>query len=275
MTARASAEKHGERLDAAQERIVSHPGYREKQLYDGLARSVYAVFLPNRDELICLLTEPSRDVNLAVELFQNTWRPDIRVRFEGAVMRALLNYVAAAGALVEHTRRIMRSRSGPTVDEFERKKRDVAATSEVLLVQGLRNYVLHHSLPFIGHEVRMQPEPGVTAAGEIRLSVPQLLEWDRWSAPAREFMISAGDALALLPVVELHGELVSGLNLWLYRQLSAANAPALAQANQLIDERNAILAGMDVEQARREGQVISRRRERPRPRAMADLNRPC
>jgi hypothetical protein len=69
-------------------------------------------------------------------------------------MRALHNYVASASALVEHTRRIMRERSGPIVDEFERKKRDVIAHPEVPFIHNLRNYVLHHSLPFIGHEVR-------------------------------------------------------------------------------------------------------------------------
>jgi hypothetical protein len=273
VAASASDDDHAARLDAAQQRIVGHPGYREKQLYDGLARSVYAVLIPNRDELISLLTQPSHDANLAVELFQNMWRPDVRVRFEGAVMRALLNYVASAGALVEHTRRIMRGRSGPTVDEFERKKREVISTPEVLVVQGLRNYVLHHSLPFIGHEVRMQPEPGVAATGEIRLSVQQLVDWDGWSPPARQFILSAGDALALRPVIELHGELVSRLNLWLCQQLSAANAPALAQANRLIDERNAILGGMDLDEARRVGQAVTTRRQGPRPRAMADLNR--
>lgn len=63
------------------------------------------------------------------------------------------NYVASAMALVEHTRRIMRDHSGPIVDEFEQRKHDVVANPEVPFIHNLRNYVLHYSLPFIGHEV--------------------------------------------------------------------------------------------------------------------------
>jgi hypothetical protein len=272
MTELLSENERSAELEAAQQRIVNHPGYREKQLYDGLARSVYAVFMPNRNDLIALLDRAASDGNLAVELFQNVWRPNVRIQFEGAVMRALLNYVASAMALVEHSRRIMRGRSGPIVEEFERRKRDVTSNLEVPFIHNLRNYVLHHSLPFIGHEVRLQPQPGVVAAGEIRLSVQQLTAWEGWSAQARQFIASQGEALVLRPAVELHAELVAGLNLWLYEQLSAANAPALAQTNRLVDERNAILGGTDIEETRRISEAWTKRRESPRPDSMVDLN---
>lgn len=272
MTELPSEDEYGATLEAAQRRMINHAGYKEKQLYDGLARSVYAVFIPNRNDLIALLDRAASDANLAVELFQNVWRPTVRIQFEGSVMRALLNYVASATALVEHTRRIMRGRTGPIVEEFERRKCDVISNPEVPFIHNLRNYVLHHSLPFIGHEVRLQPQPGIVAVGEIRLSVQQLTSWDGWSAPARQFIASHDEALALRPVVELHAELVAGLNLWLCEQLSAANAPALEQTNRLVDERNAILGGTDIEEARRVSEAWTKRRESPRPDSMVDLN---
>lgn len=153
-------------LEAEQRRIVEHPGYVEKQLCDGIARTVYAVLVPNRDELLVLLDRAATDANLAVELFQNVRRPAVRTRFEGAVIRGLHNYVASAMTLVEHTRRVMRDRSGPIVEEFERRKQEVVANQEVPFIQGLRNYVLHHSLPFVGHQVRLQPQPNVIATSE-------------------------------------------------------------------------------------------------------------
>ncbi len=271
MTEIPSEDEYSAALAAAQQRIIDHPGYKAKHLYDGLARTVYAVFIPNRDELIALLDRAASDANLAIELFQNVRRPVVRTRFEGAVMRALHNYVASAMALVEHTRRIMRDRSGPIVDEFERRKRDVTANPEVPFIHNLRNYVLHHSLPFVGHEVRLQPQPGVLATSEIQLSVRQLTAWDGWSAPARRFIESQGDALALRPVVDLHAGLVAQLNLWLYERLADANAPALAKVNRLVDERNAILGGTDLEEARRVTEAWTRRRESPRPDPIVDL----
>jgi hypothetical protein len=270
MTELLSDDERTAALEAAQQRIIDHPGYRAKELYDGLARTVYAVFIPNRHDLIALLDRAASDGSLAIELFQNVRRPIVRTRFEGMVARALHNYVASAMALVEHTRRIMRDRSGPIVDEFGQRKHDVVANPEVPFIHNLRNYVLHHSLPFIGHEVRLQPQPGILAT-EIQLSVRQLMAWDGWSAPARRFIESHGDALALRPVTERHADLVVQLNLWLYEQLADANAPALAEVNRLVVERNAILGGTDLEEARRVTEAWTRRRESPRPDPIVDI----
>jgi hypothetical protein len=271
MTELLSDDEHTAALDATQQRIIDHPGYRAKELYDGLARTVYAVFIPNRHDLIALLDRAASDGSLAIELFQNVRRPIVRTRFEGMVARALHNYVASAMALVEHTRRIMRDRSGPIVDEFEQRKHDVVANPEVPFIHNLRNYVLHHSLPFIGHEVRLRPQPGVLATGKIQLSVRQLVAWDGWSAPARRFIESHGDALALRPVTERHADLVVQLNLWLYEQLADANAPALAEVNRLVVERNAILGGTDLEEAGRVTEAWTRQRESPSPDPIVDI----
>jgi hypothetical protein len=111
----------------------------------------------------------------------------------------------------------------------------------------------------------VEPKTGVVAAGEIRLSAQQLTAWDGWSAQATEFIATQGEAVALRPVVELHGKLVAELNLWLYEELAAANASLLAQTNLLIDERNAILGGTGIEEPRRVTRALTRRRESPRP----------
>jgi hypothetical protein len=255
------------RLEAAQRRIIEHHGYKEKELYDGLARTMYAVFMPNRDELVALLDRAKNDPELAIELFQNMWRPNIRMQFEGAVMRALHNYVASAMALVEHTRRIMRDRSGPIVDEFERRKLAVLDHPEIQFIQNLRNYVLHRSLPFIGHEVRVQPEPGVDATSEIRLSTRELRAWDKWSAAARRLIDSNEDELALRPIVDVHAALVIDLNEWLIEALSKANSETLAEVNRLVDESNAILGGVDIDEARRITAAVTARRKQPKPTA--------
>jgi hypothetical protein len=261
-------------LEAAQQRIVEHPGFKEKQLYDGLARTLYAVFAPNRDELITLLDRAKSDSELAIELFQNMWRPVVRTQFEGAVMRALHNYVASAMALVDHARRIMRDRSGPLVEEFEQRKLELLAHPEIPLIHNLRNYVLHHSLPFIGHEVRVQPAPGIDATTEIRLSTRELGAWGGWSAAARGLICANEDELALRPVVDIHAALVVELNEWLVEQMSIANASALAEVNRLVDERNAILGGVDIDEARRITAAVTSRRQQPRAVAQPPTAKP-
>jgi hypothetical protein len=254
-------------LDIAQRRIVEHPGFKEKELYDGLARTIYAVFAPNRDELISLLDRAKNDSDLAIELFQNMWRPTIRIQFEGAVMRALHNYVASATALVDHTRRIMHERSGPIVDEFERRKLAILAHPAIPFIHNLRNYVLHHSLPFIGHQVRVEPQTGLDATTEIRLSTRELGAWKGWSAAARGLIDANKDELALRPVVDIHAGLVIGLNEWLVQELSVANTAALAEVNRLVDEANAVLGGVNIHEARRITAAVTSRRDQSRPNA--------
>jgi hypothetical protein len=255
------------RLEVAQRRIVEHHGYKEKELYDGLARTMYAVFVPNRDELIALLDRAKSDPDLAIELFQNMWRPSVRMQFEGVVMRALHNYVASAMALVEHTRRIMRDRSGPIVNEFERRKLALLENPEIQFIQNLRNYVLHRSLPFIGHQVRIQPAPGIDATSEIRLSTRELRASDKWSAAARRLIDSNEDEMELRPIVDVHAALVIDLNEWLIEALSRANSGALAEVNRLVDESNAILCGVDIDEARQITAAITAKRKQPKPTA--------
>ncbi len=64
-------------------------------------------------------------------LFQNVRRPIVRTRFNGIAARAD-NYVASATTLVEHTRRIMRARTGPIAELLD------AGTARVASDNGTR-----------------------------------------------------------------------------------------------------------------------------------------
>ena len=94
----------------------------------------------------------------------------------------------------------------------------------------------------------------------------QLAQWEGWSASTRAFIESHGEALALRPIIRRHSELVVDLNLWLYGQLADANADALAEVNELVVQRNAILGGLDMEEARSVTEGCGcRRRQDPAP----------
>jgi hypothetical protein len=111
----------------------------------------------------------------------------------------------------------------------------------------------------------LQPQPNVIATSEIQLSVRELARWDGWSGSTRSYIESHGEAMTLRAIVRRHSELVIELNLWLYGQLADANADALAEANELVAERNAILGGLDMDEARRVTEEWTRRRTDPNP----------
>ncbi|MEW6477167.1 MAG: hypothetical protein AB1679_33345 [Actinomycetota bacterium] len=253
------------RLDVIRNRIRSHPGYIEYMNCLAFEQTIAGVFSPNLRELVELLERAARDEGLAIELIQNVRRPDIRERFQAALTRALHNYVASAMTLVDHARRLMRGRSGPVVDEFQQLKLAVVERGEVQFVHGLRNFMLHRTVPLIGHRLSFAHvnTPQQTMRSEVSLSVSQLLEWDRWPGPAKDFLAEQADDLELRPVIRLHGDLTYKLNVWLHTALVAANGPALEDVNRLVEEANAALMGCDIETARQRTAEWTERRSRP------------
>ena len=123
-----------DRVQEAERRIFEHPGYLELVRCETLRRTLTAVFVPNWQELLALLDRAATDVGLALELIQNVHRPDVRERFEAATVQRLHNYVAGTMTLVDHTRRIMRARSGAIPDEFAKRKALLLANPEVPFV---------------------------------------------------------------------------------------------------------------------------------------------
>jgi hypothetical protein len=259
---------HAEALSAVARRLHEHPGYREHMLTEGLAQTVNAVVIPNHVELLRLLDAPAHDPALAVELFQNVRRPDAREAYIAATTRALHNYAATALTLIEHTRRVMRDRTGPTADEYERRKNEIRTHPEVPFVTDLRQFVQHRKLPFLGHNVTIAA--GDVPVGRIDLSVEDLLDADVWSSRSKRFIRSHGDALPIRPVVARHGELVVNLTNWLHNELAAANAAAIPELNEIVAERNAILAGLGPDEARALTDAVTQMRSSPNPPASAE-----
>ena len=247
-----------------------HPGYREYRACEELARTINAVFVPNLDELFALLTQPTQDQQLAIELFQNVRRPDAREAFHAQVTQRLHNYVAGSATLIDHARNLMRPRTGRIADEFDRRKTEVVATPEVAFVRDLRNFVLHQANPFLGHTVKIMGADG-PIVGELELTSANLLTWSGWKAPARAFIKTQPKSFALRPIVRQHGGLMVTLHNWLHNELAKANAAALEEANQLVVERNAILGGLDLARAKRATDAVTKLRESTTAIAADDL----
>jgi hypothetical protein len=242
-------------LRDAQRAIPAHPGYQEHLKLQALERSIADVFIPNRDLLLSLLEGASTRWELAFELIQNVRTPLVRDRFYSMLTRYLHNYLASAASLRDHVRYLMDGREGPITEEFERRKREVLKHPEVPFVFDLRNFALHRKVPFFAHTLSMTNvnKPDQKMESEVQLNVVELLEWEGWSSAAEAYLrgLGEGEAVSLRPVMRLHADLVLGLNVWLLRELGEANAGSLDEVNELVVAGNAILAGGDMEEARR------------------------
>ena len=263
-------------LDAAEEQIRNHPGQIEHAEVLALHRSLTDVFIPNWGELRQLLEQASTSVGLAFELIQNVHRPDVRERFQSLTTQRLHNYGAATMTLVDHARRLMRGRTGPVAEEYERRKADLLQHPEVPFIQDLRNYMLHRRLPNLLHQLSVT---GVNTdhqrmESEVQLSTTQLLTWDDWKTPSRGFLEAHGSEIALRPVIASHGQVVATFNRWLVATLATANAPALEEANEPVVARNAILTGSDIGTAREFTTRWTQMRNAPGPHTTADFTVP-
>jgi hypothetical protein len=243
----------GKHLHEAERRIFENPGYLEYLRCAAFRQTLTAVFVANWKELLELLERAASDVGLAIELVQNVHRPDVRDEFQAETVQRLHNYVAGAMTLVDHSRRIMRGRSGPIPDEFAKRKQSLLSNPEVTFVQDLRNFTLHRSLPLLAHTLNMTnvntPDQQITS--EVQLSVAELTSWDGWSSSSRRFLKGQGETIVLRHLIRRHGGLVIAINTWLHDTLAVANARALAEVNRLVVERNAVLSGTDAEHAER------------------------
>lgn len=252
-------------LDEVQERLRAHPGYVEHMRIEAFSLTLNAVFRTNLLMLLGLLRRAATDYGLQIQIVQNVARPDIRNSFNAAVVHSLHNYVASTMTLVDHSRRMTRGRTDEPLRELSARRGELLRNLEVPFTQDLRNFMLHRSIPFLGHTMTMSglntESPRVDM--QIELSIHELLQWDGWMAASREFLAAHEGKIALLPIIEKHGDLVFRFNAWIINALSEANREALKQANELVVERNAVLGGMDMAAARRLTDEVTQQREQP------------
>ena len=81
------------------------------------------------------------------------------------------------------------------------------------------------------------------------LSTDDLLAWDGWSSGSRAWIKGHNGDMPLRPIIIQHSDLVYGINYWLLDALSAQNRSALAEANEMIVERNAFFTRTDTAEA--------------------------
>lgn len=237
---------------AVERQLRTHPVYIEYHELKAFEQTLVGVYMANGRDLANLLAAASENEELAIELMQNVRDRSKADAFMAVLARALHNYVASSATVGDHSRRLIERKKGPIAEEFEQRKQEAMRNPELPFIKDLRNFMLHRKLPFMGHSFKLTrtSDGNMTMKSEVRLSVEELLEWRKWNAPARKFLESRDDdGVPLRPLIDRHALIMRELNIWLWRTLSEAQD--LTEVNDLVVQRNALLAGVDIETAER------------------------
>ncbi|BBY75739.1 hypothetical protein MPRF_26380 [Mycolicibacterium parafortuitum] len=172
--------------------------------------------------------------------------PDVGDPFTVELSRLLLNALGAASALISGQRAILRDvwpKVGRDPSEFEQgpyteKRLELFVEIEAKLIVDLRNYAQHKFLPKLDATTYWSTQ---IPLGELRfmLSTKPLLEWDRLSAPVREYLKAAGDSVDLLPIYQRYTVSVREFFKWFWLQVEDAMRAERAEIKAHGEELNA------------------------------------
>jgi hypothetical protein len=239
-------------LRALEDRIRSHPVTRLHMELGAFYTSIVHVFRVNGSELDQLLGLPEQDVPLAIELIQNVRPSTAREGYAGHVTRSLHNYLASSFSLVDHSRRLRDRTVASVSEEFGQRVKAARADHQVMsFMQGLRNFLLHRNLPSLSAEwsVDNVNTPEQRETYRTYIAVDDLSEWGGWNAADRAFLREhTAKGLNLRPLVAEHSAILLELNTWLHD--AVMRRIDLAEVNDLVTQRNAVLMGVDYETAR-------------------------
>lgn len=161
--------------------------------------------------------------------------------------RHVHNFVSSALTLVEHTRIFMRKYYADTdlLDIYVKQVTATFAHSPVAqFVQGLRNYMLHRSLPSSSMFMKLTNDPdatdgSATAETGVHYDTASLLEWKEWKPMARTYLEQAGENLDLHEFAQEYLAIVNQFHGWLDATLLAYHQPDLLELGQLQAQRQA------------------------------------
>ncbi|MEN3979938.1 hypothetical protein [Acinetobacter sp. CWB-B33] len=168
-------------------------------------------------ELISHINDPNEGINI---LMQDNRQGSDQLHRE--INRKIHNFVASAMTLVEHTRNFMREYYSETniLKDYENKiKNELGQDTLIKFIQDLRNYMVHNGLPptqmFMEFKSLMDGSgTGITTTG-IRIKTDKLLEWSRWTNPAKEYLQSLGEFIDINAMVTEYQSKILEFHQWL------------------------------------------------------------
>ena len=197
------------------------------------------VFLGNARDLIEIdrcIRDPKEGPRL--------WHVDRREEFsqtQQEVGRLLHNFVAASKTLIDHTRNFVRKNySGTPIADlyYQRVTSEFAELPVGHFVCDLRNYVVHRDLPastifFACQRNKDDPQEWEAPRMGVRYDTGPLLDWDRWTAPAKRYIEDAGEHVTVHVFTQDYVQRVLRFHNWLSEELDRFHREDLVNLQRL------------------------------------------
>ena len=203
-------------------------------------REVFNIFSDNYDEMKKMLEELKKK-EIYIKLIPLDRRREMQHVLRH-IIRRLLNFVASAMMLVDHTRATISDYYQGT--EFEEKynsRKDTTFVDNPLhsFIQGLRNYSLHYQLPLANARFEAYREKLDQPFSE-RLSFvlirDQLLTWQGWNSRTREYLNSVDKEIDISGLIDSYFQLVYSFHDWMHSELQIYHSNELKWLNEKINE---------------------------------------
>jgi hypothetical protein len=200
--------------------VLAMPGFEFKVDLEALGRAGH-VLVKNADDLVR---------HASAFLRGRRYVPNISDEYENELVRFLHNYLTAVYSLIEAQRVVMRHRWGDQ-SEFETGvysewRRAVFETGEAEFMTELRNYCTHRSIPVPGMVTTLFGQAGQSPQirNELKLDRDKLLEWKKWTAPAKAYLRAKDQEFDLLPVIQSYISGVREFFDWFVQEIQDRNA---------------------------------------------------
>ena len=211
------------RLYELRQKVLSSFAYIVQSRLETLETNYY-VFSKNYQELEKILDAVKIPKNL-FELWDLKNRDKLDA-INNEVIRLFHNYLASAKTLVDHTRIVISEwyKNTAFIDEYN-KEISLRFENNPLagFVEGLRNYSLHYTLPFVNATMSATIiEDGTSDIPDFSfiLNKSDLLLWSGWAKKSRAFLNDSGDEISINQIAESYFKEVEDFHKWMFIRLT-------------------------------------------------------
>lgn len=203
------------------------------------AREAYLLNLPGaqfKDDIramnLCSYTMSQNGVELEKHVRQFMGAPvmqeELSDDFENELVRLLHNFLASVTSLIDAQRVVIRHRwpdegQSPKFAQNEYKHSLALhfAPGESEFVVKLRNYCTHRSIVSPGLVTNISWEQGgpLVHVNTLTLKRDELLEWDKWGAPARAYLEGQEETFELAPIIERYTSAAREFYKWFWSEM--------------------------------------------------------
>jgi hypothetical protein len=226
--------RFGTDYDKRKAELHAMPGFRLKNDIDSLRRAGH-VMSKNADEL---------NRHAAKFLQRRTMARDTTDEYADELVRYLHNYLTSVYSLIEAQRVVMRHCWGEKAEfelgEYTEHRKGSFETGEAEFMTELRNYSTHRSIPLPGISTNFSWVQGGPTIMENKLTLDRdkLLEWKKWTAPAKEYLRAKDEKFDLLPVLHSYVATASEFYSWFVNEIRERNADDIGEYTKAVEDYN-------------------------------------